>query len=82
MDVSKVSGKLEVGVLCRELSIEFNFRLPEHYIDFQAKVAANKVTVNKLLRGTASFKNVYTYADDWAAILALGSLTMSLRLIK
>lgn len=64
------------------MSIEFNFRLPEHYIYFQAKVAANKVTVNKLLRGTASFKDVYTHADGWAAILALNSLTVNLRLVK
>lgn len=52
----KVGGR----VFCNQLSVKLSFRLPDHYNLSPAEVGAINVTVDILLRSTASSSEVNT----------------------
>lgn len=62
----KLRGRVDGGVFCRELSINFSFRLPYHI----------NSAIDILLGSAASFIEVCIHSDSRAAILALSSLTV------
>lgn len=69
-----------VFTVCKNLSTLF--RLPDRCSVFQAEVTAIKVTVDVLLRSVSSLRELCVHSDNRAAILALSSVIVRIKLVK
>lgn len=81
-DEENLNARLEEVVFIRSSSLKHSFRLTDHCSGFLILVATIKATLDILLWSTASFKEVSIHSDSRSAIIALGSPTVRLKLVK